>query len=110
MRMNINSFYALMSKVESHIQRQETNMRKSIAPIARLEATLRYLATGCSYTSLQYSTRISKQSLSIIISETCDAIYEVLKDDYMEVIYAENAMFVYTIMKLHVEALKTSIH
>lgn len=74
MRMNINSFYVL-SKVESYIQRQETNRRKSIAPITRLEATLRYLAIGCSYTSLQYSTRISKQSLFSIVPETCDAIY-----------------------------------
>ncbi|XP_076040728.1 uncharacterized protein LOC143025007 [Oratosquilla oratoria] len=81
-RMDINSFYALVSKVESYIQRQETNMRQGITPAARVEATLAYLATGCCYTSLQYSTRrISKQSLSIIIPET----YETLKDDYMKV-------------------------
>ncbi|XP_066983822.1 uncharacterized protein [Macrobrachium rosenbergii] len=84
-RMDINSFYTLVSKVEGYIQRQETNMRQSISPAAHVEATLRYLATGCCYTSLQYSTRISKQSLSIIIPETCDAIYEALKDDYMKV-------------------------
>lgn len=80
-RMDINSFYILVSKVEGYIQRQETNMRQSIS--ACVEATLRYLATGCCYTSLQYSTRISKQNLSIIIPETCDAIYEALKDNYM---------------------------
>jgi len=86
-RMDINSFYILVSKVEGYIQRQETNMRQSIS--ACVEVTLRYLATGCCYTSLQYSTRISKQSLSIIIPETCDAIYEALKDDYMKVRYIE---------------------
>lgn len=87
MRMNINTFYTLLAKVEPFIKRQDTNMRESIAPIARLEATLRFLATGCTYTSLQYSTRISKQSLSTIIPETCGAIYDVLKDDYMKVRY-----------------------
>lgn len=110
MRMNINSFYTLLSKVEPYIQRQETNMRQSIAPVARLEATLRYLTTGCSYTSLQYSTRISKQSLSIIVPETCDAIYQVLKDDYMKVKYVEtieilplNVILVCIGMELYVE-------
>lgn len=93
LRMDINSFYTLVSKVEGYIQRQDTNMRQSISPAARVEATLRYLATGCCYTSLQYSTRISKQSLSIIIPETCDAIYEALKDDYMKVSYVEVMRF-----------------
>lgn len=65
-------------------------MRQSIKPAARAEATLRYLATGCCYTSLQYSTRISKQSLSSIIPETCDAIYEALKDDCMKVSYVDS--------------------
>lgn len=48
-------------------------------------ALYRWLASGGSYTSLQYSTRISKQSLSRIIPETCDAIYQVLKDEYLKV-------------------------
>ena len=60
-------------------------MRDSIHSGARLEATLRWLASGGSYTSLQYQTRISKQSLSNIIPETCRAIYETFKDEYMKV-------------------------
>ncbi|XP_076057524.1 uncharacterized protein LOC143035015 isoform X1 [Oratosquilla oratoria] len=39
-RMDINSFYILVSKVESYIQRQETNMRQSITPAARLSLFL----------------------------------------------------------------------
>ena len=83
--MDVNSFYTLSAKVDPYIKRQDTNMRQCIPSDARLEATLRFLATGCSYTQLQFDTRISKQSLSIIIPETCKAIYEVLKDDYMKV-------------------------
>ncbi|XP_064111368.1 uncharacterized protein LOC135218849 [Macrobrachium nipponense] len=59
-------------------------MRESISPAARLEATLMYLSTGCSYSALQYSTRISKPSLSAIIPDTCKAIYDVLKDPYLK--------------------------
>ena len=63
MRMDINTFYTLLAKVQPYIMRKDTNMRQSITPEARLEATLRFLASGCSYTALQYSTGISKQSL-----------------------------------------------
>ena len=46
--------------------------------------TLRYLATGSSLTQLHYDWCISVASLSQIISETCTAIYEVLKMDYLK--------------------------
>ena len=60
-------------------------MRESIAAGARLEATLIWLANGGSYSALKYDTRISEQSLSIIVPETCSAIFEALKDDYTKV-------------------------
>lgn len=85
MRMDPHTFHKLLHKVEPYIKKENTVLRESIPAEARLEATLSYLSTGCSYTSLQYSTRISKQSLSSIIPETCVAIYNVLKDDYLQV-------------------------
>ncbi|MPC39258.1 hypothetical protein E2C01_032788 [Portunus trituberculatus] len=60
-------------------------MRESVSAGARLDATLLFLATGCSFTRLLYHARISRTSLSVIILETCQAIYDVLKDDYMKV-------------------------
>ena len=53
--------------------KEDTNMRDSISAKARLEATL------------EYSTRISKQSLSEIVPDTYQAIYDVLKDEYLQV-------------------------
>lgn len=85
MRIDVNTFYTLLAKVEPYITKQDTHLRHSICAEARLEATLRFLASGCSYTALQYSTRISKQSLSLIIPETCQAIYTVLRDEYLKV-------------------------
>ena len=85
MRMDPNTFYDLLEKVKPFIIKQDTIMRDSISPEARLEATLIYLSTGYSYSSLQYRTRIWKQSLSSIISDTCQTIYDVLKDPYLKV-------------------------
>ncbi|XP_064109861.1 uncharacterized protein LOC135217767 [Macrobrachium nipponense] len=84
LRMSVSTFYTLLGKLESYIMKKDTHMRQRITTGGRLEATLRFLATGCTYSALQYSTRISKQSLSRIIPETCRAIYEVLKDDYLQ--------------------------
>lgn len=84
-RMDPSTFYELLAKVKPYIEKQDTRMRDSITAEARLEATLLFLSNGCTYTFLQYTSRISKQSLSQIIPETCEAIYQVLKDDYLQV-------------------------
>ena len=84
-RMPVILFYNFITKIEPYMRKKDTHLRESISPGARLEATLRFLAAGGSYTSLQYSTRISKQSLSHIIPETCEAIYNVLRKEYLKV-------------------------
>ena len=84
-RLPVNLFDSLLRKITQIIEKEDTILRDSISPGARLEATLLFLNSGCSYTSLQYSTRISKSALSSIIIETCEAIYTVLKDDYLKV-------------------------
>ena len=61
-------------------------MRKLISPHERLTVTLRFLATGRSYEDMKFSTAISPAALSIIIPETCHAIYELLRNEYLKVI------------------------
>lgn len=59
-------------------------MRKSISAADRLALTLRYLATGESFRSLQYVFRIPHNTISTIVPEVFDAIFAVLKDEYMK--------------------------
>ena len=84
-RMPLKLFETLCSLVQPLIGKEDTLMRQSIPTGARLEASLLFLCSGVSYTRLQYSTRISKQALSLIIPETCTAIYSVLEEKYLKV-------------------------
>lgn len=58
-RMPPYLFDRLLQLVSPHIQRQDTLMRKSLSAKDRLSLTLRFLATGESFRSLEFSTRIS---------------------------------------------------
>nr|CAH7767975.1 unnamed protein product [Callosobruchus chinensis] len=57
----------------------DTKFRKAIPVQDRLAITLRFLATGDSFTSLQYLFNVSKR-ISIIIEETCNALIQALKE------------------------------
>lgn len=84
-RMSAADFDFLLGLVGPLIQKKDTVMRKSIPVGERLALTLRFLATGESFMSLQYTFRIPQCTISSIIPEVCDAIYMVLKEEYMKV-------------------------
>lgn len=85
LRMDENTFNFLLNLVGTHLQKQNTVMREAIPPEERLIATLRFLATGRSYEDLKFSTCIAAQTLGQLIPETCQVIYNVLKENYMTV-------------------------
>jgi hypothetical protein len=85
LRMDSETSDHLLSLVEPHITKKDTVMRKSIQAEEHPIATLRFLATGQSYEDLKFSTGISAPSLCKIIPETCKALFEVLKKDYIKV-------------------------
>ena len=64
-------------------------MRKVITAEARLAVTLRFLATGDSQQSLSFSFRTGKTTVSNIITETSDVIYQVLKDKYLSALHTK---------------------
>ncbi|XP_068094390.1 uncharacterized protein [Hyperolius riggenbachi] len=84
LRMSDSVFQHLLSLVGPHISKQESWLRKPISAEQRLVATLRYLATGRSLQDLKFSTGISPQALGLIIPETCEAIINCLKNEYMK--------------------------
>lgn len=83
LRMNTETFEELLNRVTPLLKKQSTTMRKPLSVAEKLACTLRFLATGESYSSLQYQFRISKSSISIFIPQVCEAIYVTLKDTYL---------------------------
>lgn len=93
LRMNIADFNNLLNMVSPLIKKEDTTMRISISPGERLAVTLRFLATGDSFMSLQYLFRIPQSTISCIIPEVCDAIYKVLMPEFMKVISSISSMW-----------------
>ena len=79
--MSPKRFDHLLELVKPIIEKKNTNLRKSMPAAERLAITL---ATGDSQQTLSFSYRLGKATMSKIISETCKAIYTVLKDPYFD--------------------------
>ena len=85
LRMAEENYLELFSILDPVLKKQDTVLRQSISSHERLTATLRFLATGCSYEDLKFSTRISPQALGQIIPETCQQIFQSLSREYLKV-------------------------
>ncbi|KAH7699250.1 nuclease HARBI1-like protein [Aphelenchoides avenae] len=62
---------------------QKNSRRAAISPEERLAVTFSFLASGTPYRRPAYSFRISPQTISVTVAETCAVIYDVLKDKYL---------------------------
>lgn len=79
-RMSRTNFYMLLGMVEPKIEKQNTRFREAIPAEVKLAITLRYLATGDSFTSLMYLFKVSKQFISSMLPGVLKAIIEGLQD------------------------------
>ena len=73
----------LLCHVGPLIQNKDTNLRKPIPAAARLMLTMLFLASGDSEVSLSYLFRMGKKSVSRMVSETSQAIVQVLLQGFM---------------------------
>ena len=77
--MNVQTFDDLFSLVEPHLSKQNT-VRRSIPAKTRFEICIRHFASGDNPASLSYAFRVAHNTISKIISETCQVIWDVLSD------------------------------
>lgn len=83
LRMSFADFEHLLELVKPLIEKKDTHLRRAIPAGERLALTLHYLATGQNFHSLQYVFRLPQCSISKIIPPVLDAIWSVLKDEYL---------------------------
>lgn len=60
-------------------------MRCAISSKVRLAITLRYIASGDSFRSLEFLTRVSRKTIRYFVPEVLKAIYEALQPIYLKV-------------------------
>ena len=84
-RMDSVAFDHLLEMVTPDIFTQDTVMRVAIPVRSKLIVTLRYLATGETFTSLAYQSRIAKQSICVFVPLVLRAIYDRLKGSVLKV-------------------------
>lgn len=77
--MDLQTFYELLHLIGPKIEKQHV-IRFPISASTRLEICLRYVASGDSISSISFAFRVGVNTVSKIISETCEAIWNILKD------------------------------
>ena len=92
--MSRSEFESLISLIGEEIMKKATAFRKAISVQERLTLTLRFLASGDSYVSLQYRFKISKQAISCIVPEVCEAL-EALVEELEGYIHGRQIWFVF---------------
>ena len=73
-------YHEIVRRVGPRIQKQHTFFRKALSPGLKVAITLTFLGTGISYHSLAHEFRCPHNTISLVISETCEAIIA----EYME--------------------------
>lgn len=83
MRMPSAMFYELLQRITSRIQKSERN-RRQLETGLKLAITLRYIVTGNSYMSLQYSFRVALNTIALFIKE----VYQATIDEFQNKVFA----------------------
>ena len=85
MRMEPQMFQEILDRVGPRIQRQNTFWRRPLPAGLKLAITLRHLASGDKYPSLQYLFRTPISSISKMVPEVCQAIIDEYAAEVMPV-------------------------
>ena len=83
-RMDPAMFREVLQRVGPRIEKFDTWFRKSINPGCRLAITLHFLATGEKYRSLMFGFTVAHNTISVIVTQTCEAIVAEYGEEVMQ--------------------------
>ena len=84
MQMSPETFEQLLTMVGPIISKKDNYMQEAIGVTERLSLTIHYLAEGASQQAMSFHYRIGCSTVSGIIHETCQAIWEALHEVYLK--------------------------
>ena len=70
-------------RLDPEIQRESTWSRDPLSPGPKLTITLRHLASGDSYPTLQYAFRVARLTINKFVPGVCNAIILAYRDEVM---------------------------
>ena len=76
-------FWRLVELVTPRIAKKETNMKETVTTEERLAVTIRFLATGNTYSDLAFTFRMHTSTIGGIIPEENQALQHCLKSEYL---------------------------
>ena len=82
-RMLPELFQELEQRLGPDIQRERTWMRDPLSPGLKLAVTLRHLASGDSYPTLQFTFRVVRSTINKFVPEVCVVIIRAYRDEMM---------------------------
>ena len=76
-------YQELEQRITAQFQRDRTLMRDPREPRSQVGGQVGHLATGDSYTTLQYAFRVASLTIEKFVPEVCDAITRAYRDQVM---------------------------
>lgn len=84
LRIEPELFGEMVDRLTPILAKKHTRMREPLSVGLKLAVTLRHLASGDSYTSLQYSFRVSKTAICRFVPKVCQAIIDIYKPEVLK--------------------------
>ena len=84
-RLNTTLFEKLVELLAPSLLKKDTVVRECIKPEKMCCVTLRYFASGESFSSLEYQFRISRKAISYIVEQVAAAIIKILGETYLKI-------------------------
>ena len=82
-RMDYDTFQQLVRRLSPRIEKKHTHFREPISVETRLLITLTYLSEGGAYRYKKWLARVPHNTMSKIIEECCEAIYDEYPPKYL---------------------------
>ena len=81
LRITPRMFDELLERIIPFIEKRNTRFRQALEPEMKLAITLRHLATGDSHVTLQYTFRVARCTICLLVKEVCCALVKELKNE-----------------------------